>query len=342
MRNGIPRPVRSPRWGRVPSYAPRSLAPPTAALVRSLLPRFGGRVPINAAPSLPPHNRGSLAGARAPPPLLRRVRRREWFSCCSWLLLSATRCGRDCRGSRAARLAALFVCVSCLRPSCLWLFARQFLGSYRFGLPVSRPLSQARSLARRGLSAPAGLPSRAPSPAAALWVGRVGFPPCRSAPSSRPLALLRRHSGLPLRGCFCPAVAGLVSFSPFRPPPASSLRCGCAPRFALGTRAPSRRSWCASPLPPFRGVGSAVGLSFVFISEVLAPLTRGWLSPLRFVAPSDDTSSCLRLWLLLACPLRGYAAPRCPVGLLVCMRVFCPPVRAHSTIKEKWVTIHHP
>lgn len=236
---------------------------------------------------------------------------------------------------------SLFAFLACVLRACGCLPALE-LGAYRFGLPVSRPLSQARSLARRGLSAPAGLPSRAPSPAAALWVGRVGFPPCRSARSARPLARLPRHSGLPLRGCFCPAVAGLVSFSPFRPPPASSLRCGCAPRFARKIRAPSRRSWCASPLPPFRGVGSAVGLSFVFISEVLAPLTRGWLSPLRFVAPSDDTFSCLRLWLLLACPLRGYAAPRCPVGLFVCMRVFCPPVRAHSTIKEKWVTIHHP
>ena len=187
-----------------------------------------------------------------------------------------------------------------------------WFGSFRFGLPVSRPLSQARSLARRESFAPAGLPSRAPSPAAALWVGRVGFPPCRSAPSSRPLALLRRHSGLPLRGCFCPAVAGLVSFSPFRPPPASSLRCGCAPRFARKIRAPSRRSWCASPLPPFRGVGSAVGLSFVFISGVLAPLTRGWLSPLRFVAPSDDTSSCLRFVApssLSASRLRRFAVP---------------------------------
>lgn len=218
-----------------------------------------------ASPSLPPHNRGSLAGARAPPPLLRRVRRREWFSCCSWLLLSASRCARICRGSRAPRLGALFVCVSCLRPSCLWLFARLLVWVVsvwfaRFprvlplvvprGARVVRPCGAAfaRSLPRcRSLGRSCGLPS--------LW----------SAPSSRPLALLRRHSGLPLRGCFCPAVAGLVSFSHFHPPPASSLRCGCAPRFARGTRAPSRRSWCASPLPPFRGVGSAVGLSFVYL-----------------------------------------------------------------------------
>lgn len=173
-----------------------------------------------AALSLPPHNRGSLAGARAPPPLLRRVRRREWFSCCSWFLLSASRCGRNCRGSRAARLAALFVCVSCSRclgflaalgcPPVSWFvsvwFARiapslasSFVGSARVvrpcGASVARSLPRCRSLGRSG-----GLPS--------LW----------SAPSSRPLALLRRHSGLPLRGCFCPAVAGLVSFSPFRPP----------------------------------------------------------------------------------------------------------------------------
>lgn len=236
-------------------FSPRSLPTPTAASFRSLLPRFGGRVPMIAALSLPPHNRGSVAGARPPPPLLRRVRRREWFSCCSWLLLSASRCGRICRGSRAARLAALFVCVSCLRPSCLWLFARLFLGSYRFGLPVSRPLSQARSLAGGGSSAPAGLPSPAPSPAAALWVGRVGFPPCRSAPSSRPLALLPRHSGLPLRGCFCPAVAGLVSFLPSVPLPRPRFA-AVAPLASRGKSALPRAALGVRPLSPHLG-GSA-------------------------------------------------------------------------------------
>lgn len=202
------------------------------------------------APSLPPHNRGSLAGARAPPPLLRRVRRREWFSCCSWLLLSASRCARIVAGpGRLGSPPSLFAFLACVLRACGCLPALE-LGAYRFGLPVSRPLSQARSLARRGLSAPAGLPSRAPSPAAALLVGRVGFPPCRSARSARPLALLPRHSGLPLRGCFCPAVAGLVSFSPFRPPPASSLRCGCVLRASRGTRSLVWRSLVCVPSPP--------------------------------------------------------------------------------------------
>ena len=106
-------------------------------------------------------------------------------------------------------LFAFLVCV--LRASgCLPALE---LGVYRFGLPVSRPLSQARSLAGGESSAPAGLPSPAPSPAAAFWVGRVGFPPYRSARSARPLALLPRHSGLPLRGCFCPASRGWLVFS---------------------------------------------------------------------------------------------------------------------------------
>ena len=208
-----------------------------------------------AAPSLPPHNRGSLAGARPPPPLLRRVRRREWFSCCSWLLLSASRCGRNCRGSRAARLAALFVCVSCLRPSCLWLFARpgtwcvsvwfariapSLAGSFVGAARVVRPCgaSFARSLPRcRSLGRSGGLPS--------LW----------SAPSSRPLALLRRHSGLPLRGCFCPASRGWLVFLPSVPLP--------RPRFAavapLGSRwepALPRAALGVRPLSPHLG-GSA-------------------------------------------------------------------------------------
>lgn len=159
-----------------------------------------------AAPSLPPHNRGSLAGARPPPPLLRRVRRREWFSCCSWLLLSASRCARNCRGSRAARLAALFVCVSCLRPSCLWLFARllvwvvsvwfarfppslasSFVGGARVvrpcGAAFARSLPRCRSLGRSG-----GLPS--------LSVGSVVAPSC-APPSAQRFA----PSGLFLSRC---------------------------------------------------------------------------------------------------------------------------------------------
>lgn len=165
------------------------------------------RVAIGA-PSLPPsRSRGSLAGARPPPPLLRRVRRREWFSCCSWLLLAASRWPAVVAGPARLRSArSLFAFLACvLRASgCLPALV---LGAYRFGLPVSRPLSQARSLAGRESFAPAGLPSRAPSPAAALLVGRVGFPP-----SGRlcPRALLRSSFGtavcpfgavfVPLRG----------------------------------------------------------------------------------------------------------------------------------------------
>lgn len=185
-----------------------SLPPPTAASFRSLLPRFGGRVPMVAALSLPPHNRGSLAGARAPPPLLRRVRRREWFSCCSWLLLSASRCARYCRGSRAARLAALFVCVFLLPllgvSCCSWVPA---LGSVGIGLVCPFPALSRRLVRWRVAGRPPLLgflrllPPPLPLFGSVGWaslpsVGSVGAPSCAS-PSAQRFA----PSGLFLSRC---------------------------------------------------------------------------------------------------------------------------------------------
>lgn len=246
-----------------------------------------------AAPSLPPHNRGSLAGARPPPPLLRRVRRREWFSCCSGFLLSASRCARIVAGpARLGSARSLFEFLACVLRACGCLPALE-LGAYRFGLPVSRPLSQARSLARRGLSAPAGLPSRAPSPAAALWVGRVGFPPfgrlCRRA-------LLRSSLGTavcPFGAVFVPLSRGWLVFLPSVPLP--------RPRFAavapLGSRwepALPRAALGVRPLSPHLG-GSAppLGCPLYLSLRCLAPSGRCAVTRLRFVAPSGLSASRL-------------------------------------------------
>lgn len=198
----MPRPVRSPRSVRFLLCA----ALPAAAVGRVLsvaVAALRGRVPMIAALSLPPHNRGSLAGVRPPPPLLRRVRRREWFSCCSWLLLAASRCARvvACPG-RLGSAPSLFAFLACVLRASVCLPACWF-GSFRFGLPVPRGFSRWSPLAGRGLSA-----LRAPfarSLPRCRSLGRSGWlPSLCSARSSRPLALLPRHSGLPLRGCFVP------------------------------------------------------------------------------------------------------------------------------------------
>lgn len=213
------------------------------------------------------------------------------------------------RASGTARSLFEFLACVLLASGCLPALE---LGAYRFGLPVSRGFSRWSSLAGRESFAPAGLPSRAPSPAAALLVGRVGFPPCRSARSARPLRFSLGTAVCPFGAVFVPLSRGWLVFLPSVPLP--------RPRFAAVASSALRGEparlcgalWCASPLPPFRGVGSAVGLSFVFISEVLAPLTRGWLSPLRFMAPSDDTFSCLRFVApsgLSASRLRRSAVP---------------------------------
>lgn len=136
------------------------------------------------------------------------------------------------RASGTAR--SLFEFLACVLRASGCLPALE-LGAYRFSLPVSRPLSQARSLAGRESFAPAGLPSRAPSPAAALLVGRGRFPP--SGRLSRvALCSARSAERFAPSGLFLSRFAGLVSFSPFRLPPASSLCCGCAPRSVRGTR----------------------------------------------------------------------------------------------------------
>ena len=203
-----------------------------------------------AAPSLPPHNRGSLAGARPAPAPSPRAPPRVVF-----LLLLAP----PIRFAVAGHLSRV-PGGSARRPLCLSFLLASFLlpavcppvGLGRFGFVCPCP-ALSRKLVRwrvAGRSPLRGFLRLLPPPAAALWVGRVGFPPCRSARSARPLALLPRHSGLPLRGCFCPAVAGLVSFSPFRPPPASSLRCGCVLRASRGTRSLVWRSLVCVPSPP--------------------------------------------------------------------------------------------
>lgn len=124
-----------------------------------------------------------------------------------------------------------------------------------------------------------------------------GLPSLRSALSSRPLALLLRHSGLPLRGCFCPASRVWLVFLP----PALRPR----PRFAAVASSALRGG-------PARLCGALWLLRAWFLCIYLCGV---WL-------PSVAAPPRLRLWLLLACPLRGSAALRCPVGLLVCMRGF--------------------
>ena len=148
---------------------------------------------------------------------------------------------------------------------------------------------------------------------AALPVGRL-----------RRRALMRSSLGTavcPFGAVFVPLSRGWLVFLPSVPLP--------RPRFAavapLGSRwepALPRAALGVRPLSPHLG-GSAppLGCPLYLSLRFLAPSGRCAVTRLRFVAPSDDTFSCLRLWLLLSCPLRGSAASRCPVGLFVCMRV---------------------
>lgn len=266
-------------------------------------------------------NRGSLAGdtAAAPAPSPRAPPRVVFLLLRVPPIRFAVRA--HCRGSRSPRLGSLFVCVSCLRPSCLYRVARLLVwvvsvwfARFPRVLPLVAPRG-ARVVRPCGASFARSLPR-------CRSLGRSGWLPSRwSARSSRPLALLPRHSGLPLRGCFCPASRVMIVFLPSVPLPRPRFA-AVAPLGSRGEPALPRAALGVRPLSPHLG-GSAppLGCPLYLSLRCLAPYGRCAVTRLRFVAPSDDTSSCLRLWLLLACPLRGSAASRCPVGLFVCMRV---------------------
>lgn len=161
-------------------------------------------------------------------------------------------------------LLASFVLVAVCPPVVLGRFG--LVCPFPAGSPAGRPSRGASRSPLRGClrALPPPLPlSWSVGLAPLALLGSVGAPSCAS-PSAQRFA--------PDGAVFVPLSRGWLVFLPSVPPPASSLRCGCAPRFARKIRAPSRRSWCASPLPPFRGVGSAIGLSFVFISAVFSSL----------------------------------------------------------------------
>ena len=208
-----------------------------------------------AALSLPPHNRGSLAGVRTPPPLLRRVRRREWFSCCSWLLLSASRWPAIVAGpGRLGSPPSLFAFLACVLRACGCLPACFLV---RIGLvcpyrALSRKLVRWRGAGcsplrgfRRALPPP--LPLFGSVGWASLPVGRL-----------RRRALLRSSVGTavcPFGAVFVPLSRGWLVFLPSVPLP--------RPRFAavapLGSRwepALPRAALGVRPLSPHLG-GSA-------------------------------------------------------------------------------------
>lgn len=293
---GIPTPFAPPLWG--------------CGLLRAALPAaaFGRVFSVAIAALRHPHpqcgfalshpcgfsSRGHGLRPRSSPPCAAA----SGFPVASCLLLAyACLCalsGAFGGAPDVGGLASLFVCVSCSR--CGWCLLAPgcppiFLG--RFGFPCRwRPAPPLSSLGRLA-------DARAPSPAAALRVGRVGFPPFGRLAAGSPLSPpLGTAVGLPSVGFFFPAVAGLVSFSPFRLPPACSLRCACALSLA---GALARVRSCAlgvRPLSPHLG-GSAppLGCPLYLSLRCLAPSGRCAVTRLRFLAPP--------ILYRFAVPLRG-------------------------------------
>ena len=214
------------------------------------MPRFGGRVPINAAPSLPPHNRGSLAGdtAAAPAPSPRAPPRVVFLL----LLAPPIRFAVRAQLSRVPRASARrALCLRFLLASFVLVAVYPPVGLGRIGLVCPFPALSRKLVRWRGASrSPLRGCLRALPPPLPLF-GSVGW-------ASLPVGRLRRRALLrssvgtavcPFGAVFVPLSRGWLVFLPSVPLP--------RPRFAavapLGSRGKSalpRAALGVRPLSP--------------------------------------------------------------------------------------------